>query len=421
MDGSTRGAFSRLVSVFALATVAAAGCTTPCDQIARQRQALLDRAAPPDGAPHAVAWIPLAVANDILAPRVREVDAIPMEVPGAGLLGPYLRGLTVQPRAMRLEPTSGSGVGLALDLDVIQDARPLFSLAARGAIEPSYDPATRRVVVELRPADFTSVTPSLAPDAIARLTAALERAIPSVARLLLPGPVITAGAAMVGETVLASSFPMIRERLLARLGPIARVEVSLPDLPVERIVTSTRPGDGGGALRIARGVAPDTAPPSRPGAAATLLLSGQTVAEYANWAMSDGRLPARFDEHGRGAADGMYRAHLAWETGDRPLRVHVFRLEGQCLRALLSATPGLRVQGERIVLEVDEVHVDELEGPSWAGLARLFSGIWLGALERTQSIAGTLELSVGDRPVRARVTDVTRTGDLVDLALAFDP
>ena len=89
----------------------------------------------------------------------------------------------------------------------------------------------------------------------------------------------------------------------------------------------------------------------------------------------------------------------------------------RCLHAVLSARPELRVEGEDIVLEVQEPHVDELEGPPMSGLVRLFSGIWLRAMRRTQSTAASLELSVGGRPVQAQVTSVSREGNEVRFTL----
>ncbi len=426
----SRREISRMMNLawLAIIVVVASGCGTPCAQIASHRQAFLERSVEQAPTPHAVAVIPLSMANELIEPQVREMSSFPIQVPGAGVLGPYLRDLSVQPRAARLVPAQGEGIGLAVDLDVMQGEALLFSLAVGGVIQPTFDSETRRVIVELRPGDFTSMRPTLAPDAITRLSRALERVIPSFARLLLPGPVIAAGAALVGEIVLTQSYPMIRDQLLGGLGPLARLDVTLPELPIERIATSTRPGTEGGTLRldlyttlpIAHGVVGDVESGDTSAQQAMLLLSGETVAEVANWAMADGQLPSRFDEHGRASDSGEYRVALQWTTGNRPLRVHVWRLDDQCLRATLASAPLLSVAENRLQLEIEEVHVEELEGPPWAGLARLFSRVWLRAIERTQSTAAALEFSVGGRQIRGRITSVERQGDRLQLLVALD-
>lgn len=414
--------------VVVVVAVTSAGCRTPCDEIASARDAFLEQQVERGSSPHAVATIPLEMANELIEPQVAAMAPLPLEVPGAGLLGPFLTGLAARPRRATLSPAAASGVALEVELEVVQRETVLFTMTAEGVIQPTFDRERRLAVIELQASDFHRMTPRLDENAAAHLAERLHRSLPQMARMMISTRQLAAGAALVTETVLTQSYPMIRDRLLSQLGPLARLEVSLPELPIEALEVETVPAGDSGFLRLAmqtalpvsRGV--DHLPTSAPeGRAAGLVLSGQTVAALANWAMAQGQLPRRFDEAGRPDPEGVFEAGLRWGEGERPLKVHVWQLEGRCLHAVLGAEPLLRTEDEQIVLELDEVRVEELEGPPLAGLARLFSGIWLRAMRRTQSTAGALEFVVGGQPMRGQVIDIARSGDLVALELSLTP
>lgn len=412
-------------AALALGLAGWAGCATPCGQIAQHRDAFRAQQAPPTTEPHLVAALPLDLINQMIAPQVAELTSTPMRLPGLGLLEPFLTDLQLRPREVAVVAAQGPGVGLDLVLEVSQAGHPLFTMTGRGVLQPQLDPATGRVALELRPSDFQSIEPRLEPDAASRLARSLSGLLPSVARIFVNEQTIESAAAMVTQLVASAGYPLLRDSLFAQLGPLARVDVAMPDLPIERLDFSsltTRAGDvlvlrATTSLPVRAGVGTDEVP--APGARETeLWLSGQVLAQLANWAMAEGQLPSRFDEHGQPQADGPFEAALDWAGGDRPLIVHVWRLEpGRCLRATLSATPELRVAGSDLQLDVLEPEVEELEGPRLAGLYRLFSGAWLRALQRTQSTAGSLEFTVGERPLHGQVVAARRQGDLIQLTL----
>lgn len=417
-----------IVTIAAL-PVLTSGCGTTCEQLARQRQALLERELEAQSSdPHLVAAVPLELANELIRPEVSAIEPLTLDIPAAGVLAQSLTNLTIRPREVELQSaTGGPGVGIELVLEIAQARSPLFTMTARGVIQPQLDTERGRVVVELRAEDFHEMTPRLAPDAVERVVAVLEQLVPGVARLFVSPRAIAAAASLLTETILSQSYPLIRDRLFARLGPLARIEVELPELPIARLAVSSSATDGGGflllsaytPLPVARGVTSDLDHWSGGGRRARLRLSGDAVAELANWAMADGQLPGRFDERGQATDDGVYRPTLAWGTGERPLRVHIFRLEPRCLRALLSARPTLSVEGDELLLEVEEVVIDELEGPPMAGLVRLFARTWVRAMERTQSTAAELDVAIAGRPLRAVVRSAERDGDEVEMSLDF--
>ena len=153
---------------------------------------------------------------------------------------------------------------------------------------------------------------------------------------------------------------------------------------------------------------------------ALIIMSGQTMSELANWAMAEGRLPRRFNRDGRAREDGAFEAALAWGDGNRrPLRIHLWRMEPRCLRAVLAARPEFGVEDDEISLDVEDATVVELEGPPMERIARWVARLWLRAAELTQSTASTLEFSVGGRSLRGRVTGVERDGDELRMSLAL--
>lgn len=419
-----------LILIIAGLLLGSSGCGTTCEQLARQRDELLARTASTQSStPHLVAAVPLELANELIRPEVAAIEPLELNIPSVGVLAQSLTNLTIRPREVELVPAEGeAGVGIELVLEIAQGTSPLFTMTARGVIQPELDAARGRVVVELGADDFREMAPRLAPDAVDRIVAVLERLVPGVARLFVSPRAIASAATMLTEAILTQSYPLVRDSLFSQLGPLARVEVALPNLPIERLeISSSADAAPGGAivlgaytpLAIERGVSVGQDEQLAEERRASLLLSGDAVAALANWAMAEGQLPSRFDEEGQAAEDGVFQPTLDWGSGERPLRVHVFRLEPRCLRALLTARPSLSVEEERLLLEVDDVRVDELEGPPFAGLVRLFARIWVRAIERTQSTAASLDIAIAGRPLQAIIRSAEREGDEVRMSLDF--
>jgi hypothetical protein len=418
-----------ILAATAVVTLAVIGCATPCEQIARQRQEMIDRRVEPTAEPHLVAAVSLQVVNEMIALRAREIEPQRLEVPMSGVLsslsGIVLDDLMLRPASVEVVPSPQGRVGIVVLLDVGPPNETYFGMRVAGDVEPRFDPQTHRVDVELRIDDFRSMEPIMSEGAADRLGQALHRQLPAMMRLLVPPQAIAEAARFVTTFVLTSAYPLLRDALFTDLGPVARFSVALPDLPIERIDFSTTADDGGRlvlamhtGLPVAAGIGvPDALELAEHGGI-DVTVAGPAVAELANWGMREGRLPARYDDRGQPTDGGPYQVALSWSTepGDpRPLRVHVWKLEPRCLHAVIAARPELRLEGGELVLEVRDRRVEELEGPPLAEVARWLAPLWLRALSSTQSVASTFALEAGGRSLSARVTDVSITGAAVRL------
>ena len=408
------------------------GCGTTCEQIARQRQDFLDRTAEPTDRPHLIAALPLSMVNQMIEPRVGDLPPHPIEVPMSGLLtsvlGGFLDGLVLHTRQVRLVPAAHDQVGIEVLLDAVRQGETYFSLHVEGQIEPRLDAENHRVEVVLRADDFDRMEPVLSGGAAERLGRILHRQLPTMARMMISPGQLAAAASLITGHVLSVSYPALRSSLFAGVGPLAQFAIDLPELPLERVEFSTVEAGGGLLVLRAHTSFPVTSglPPGTvlaPGGEnVDMVLTGSVVAELANWAMARGRLPNRFDGRGEPTDQGQYEVALSWSDEPeerRPLRVHVWKLEPRCLMAVISANPELSLSEGRIVLDVEDRRVEQLEGPPLAEIARWFAPIWLRALSHTQSAAASFSLDAGGDNVTARVVGIERTGPTVRLSLQF--
>ena len=100
----------------------------------------------------------------------------------------------------------------------------------------------------LQASDFRGMEPQVDAGAQERLAQVLHGALPSVARIFMSPRQLAAGAAVVLELVLTTAYPMLRDTLFASLGPLASMEIALPQLPIEEIRFTTRDSESGGNL-----------------------------------------------------------------------------------------------------------------------------------------------------------------------------
>lgn len=421
-----RAAVAWLVGCGALAGV---GCADVCEQVGRSRQELAARQGE-GAAPHVTAVIPFELVNTMIQPEVQRLGSRPVSLGGAGMLGQFLGDATARVLDVSVGPGPAGYLGVSVVVGIEWHGQRLFRLTVEARIRPAFDPESRRLVAALGAEDLTSATPTLDEGAAERLASALGAGLPPMARGLLGPGVVTAVASSMAQAVLTETWPSIRGWVAEQLGPLARLEAEVPDLPLQRIeLTSTEGAPERGlvlslwtSLPVRSGeVAPEPPAPPAGGETIALVAHGATIAELGNWAMAEGRLPSRYNRDGQPDPEGELEATVLWRGGARPLEAHLFRTERPCARVVLGATPSLSVEGGQLRVEVTDGHLESVDGEAIVQVGALLTGMWTRAFELSDEMAGGARLTVAGQPLDAELTSISRDGDLFHATARLSP
>ncbi|PKN57949.1 MAG: hypothetical protein CVU56_08140 [Deltaproteobacteria bacterium HGW-Deltaproteobacteria-14] len=448
--------------------LAGPGCGTSCEEIARHRQAFLERTERTD-APHATLTIPLALANQLVAERLAGRPGTPNQDPAEGASGsastPRERGVAAAERparstpgpdqraakralterasdrlevelldeiglhlgvvftldAVRLVPADADRVGVEVDVSVRDGRVPLFALGFTAEVRLVVDPRARTARVLLRPDQLRRVSPRLDAEGRARVTAWIRGALPDALGRALDdralGVLADEAVAWLGE----AGFPLVRDNLLDGLDEEPLIEVALPDLPLES-VTVTTVGGRTPALRlglvtplpVTHGLGPDHRLPAR--GVVELRLAGETAAELANAAIARGDLPSRYTSDGEADPAGPFEARVGWGRAPRPLKVHLWRTGGECTYARVGGTPVVTVTDDEVRVAVSDGVYEVIKGPAlteaFAWTKALFGdsvrlGVAVARRVRVDAAGVALELGVAGVAVGATELRVT--------------
>jgi hypothetical protein len=387
-----------------------ASCGTPCQQIRGDRQRFLARDTSPENGeqPQLSLEVPFALLNRLLAESVSELPSVPVPSPVGGRLKRYLGGIKLIPRALTLGPAPKGLVGLRLVLALSHRGDELVDVIADLHLRPRLDTNTKdmnkqRLILSLRGEDLRGLRPRITEGGAERLTKAIRKSIPRAARALIPKKTVRAAANTIIDRASAQAFAALRDGALRRLGQVAQISLDLPPVPV----ADARISSNAKVLRVDITTALPVRQPVRQGLrprarqvrfaddTALLRISGACVAELANWAISEGKIPARYDDKGRPDAKGPFEAALGWREEARPFKVHVWRLGEPCLQARLGGTPALRVKGNKLKASVKDVKLEELKGPALYELGAFFYALFGPTFDLTKELASAFQIKVG--------------------------
>lgn len=425
--------FNRFAAVCACgiaAAVVAAGCRVKCRTLPDAQAAVRARALPPASGdrPHAQLRLPHHRVNALLADVVAD-DPPAVTMPNPLRLIP-LGELRVVARRVELGAAGPDRIGFTVVLALEHDRRVLttMELDIEGRPELVRGDSGAAIEIAFDGDSVRAVRPRLGADAIAKLAVVLPQHLPESLRDRIPGPLLATAAGQLISYVAEESFPLVRRTLLARLGEVTRSRVSLPELPIERIRARTvelpQPGlaiDIFTSLPVTGGLAAEADDWAPVSATAELRFAGPTVAEVANWSITAGHLPRQYNRELEPRDGGDYVPVYAWGQSGRPLRIHVFQIEGRCNWIEVGARPRAELDGDKLVVSVDDGNIERvIEG---SPLVRF--GVWVkrlssGAIARSQSVAAGTTVTVGKRTVRARVVDVSISGDELRFAISLE-
>ena len=343
-------------------------CASHCPEVNTLREALATR--PATSEPHLVLSIPFAVAQPLVDAELATMSALRIPL------------LDIEARAQRAQLIASDG-DLALDtqLTIRRDEEELAALGATIVLAPTIEGGN--ITFAIRPADLKSVEP--------RITPLGDSTAGAIAREII---------AYLG----AEGFALIRDELLSDLGAIVKLRVALPDLPISAVEV----GAAGEHITIAA----QTDRPVRRGVQGaatgdniTLRMSGSAMAELANWAMDEGHLPRRYNQDMEADASGDLSLRIDWSAGGaRPLRLHVFMEQPECIRVLVAATMSVGVERGDLKTIVSDGEIIDVAG-SW----RAKIGVWLdrlgdGPIAFVQQRAARVEIDIAGK---RRVIELT--------------
>lgn len=405
-----------------LVTVGLAGCGI-CQQVTAHREAFREQMSQPPAAdtPHIRLRIPDRLIDGWARSAVDQLPEVPIELPGLGDLSRYVQRLGIDARRLRVAIDREDAARFDLDLDFRSGGRALFGLQL-GAVAPvSYDPAKGTMRIALRADMFEQISPRLDDGAVDQLTNALLGPVPSLLRSGLR-PTAQRVAREGIEYLTRQAYQLLRRRLLTPLGEVARFEFALPDIPIRGLALSSERGQWVIDARLPFAAAGLSGPPDQAGEAMSMSISTHALAHLGNWAMGRGDIPARYSREGQAQNDGEFEAGFGWQTGERPLKVHMWTAEvpqtGICLHARAGADPQIAFQKGELSVGFENGQIEELTGPPFISDALSLMGISTRAFAFTRTVATKTRLKLGNTRVGVEVTALELSGDQLRIDLS---
>lgn len=410
----------RIVPV--LLAAALAGCGT-CQQVTAHRDAFrTEMNAPPAGnAPHIRLHIPDRLVDDWTRSALGKLPEVPFELPGLGDLSRYVDRMGFAPKRLRVALDRDDAARFDLDLDIKSGGRALFGLQM-GAVAPViYDPKRGTLQIALRADLFEKVAPRLDDGALDRLTGALLSPVPSMLRSALR-PTAQRVAREGVEWVTRQAYSLLRRQVLTPLGEVARFEFALPDVPLQGLALTSEQGQWVVDARLPFSAAGLPGKPAAAGESMSMAISTHALAHLGNWAMSRGEIPARYTREGKATDGGEFEAGFGWQSGQRPLKVHMWTAEvpqtGICLHARAGADPKVAFQKGKLNVGFENGTIEELTGPPLISNALGLMGISTEAFAFTKTIATKTRLKFGSSKVGVEVTALELSGDSLRIDLS---
>lgn len=410
-----------------LAALTASGCAASACTKVREHHASFQRRAPQPG-PHLALALPYTTLSQSVQRSLARLRGV--QVPLGDLALPQLPGLEiglgaveVGVRGVAFHAAPPGSLGVKVSVALTTRGRQVAALDLDALVAPRLDPKEGSVRVVLRAQDLVQVRPSLPPAERARFADFLMSVVPDGAeRLVSRGRVEQLADKLLGDLV-GGRWPQIRDSLLRDAGDLVDVEIDLPTLPLTRI--ELRSGDAdlelwAHASLPAASLSPGPArAPGLDPRLVVLRMSGGAAAELANQAIARGQIPARYDREGEPNPRGEFTAGVAWETGERPLKVHAWSEQGTCAHLKFAGTPRITARGDQLDVAVPDGELEKVTGSLRARAAVWFSGLGRRTFEFSEAIAGAIEFEALGADYRANVVSAAVHGPDVVFAMTL--
>lgn len=368
-----------------------------------------------------VVSVPFSTVDPLLTTQARAIKGTSVTLPAVA--GVSLGRATARIDTVRLREREGQGVGLSIRVALVSGRDTIVSAEIDATVVPKLDPKRGVVVVALNAKQIDGLRPSLGDTGTDQLVNFVWKQLPAAARQLTSKSQLKGLVEGISEPLLAQLSSALSDNVLPDLGELARFELEMPDVPLASLRSSTATGRL--ELRLDTGLpmpAVNLASGAVPGLDERMVhvrVPGPLAAELGNWAMREGEIPRRYNLAGSPDPHGNVVAGLAWQSGPKPLRVHLWATEGDCAEGIVSATPRVGIVRNELVLSTDDASLESVRGSLKVRAGVWFSGLGRETFQLTETVAASLKASVAGRPLRARVESAALRGDEVVFAVAL--
>jgi hypothetical protein len=416
---------SLLLAAAAALALLGPACAGPCKLMEQDRRALQAPPATLTQAPHARVQIPFAIANRLIADTLQPPPELPVPLARLGPLAQFIGDVRAIPREVTLGPAGTPGrVRASARVELADRAGELLTVRASGDIAPIFersDSEDHRLTIAFDAAQLSKLEPDLGPRAVEQLGALLQARLPEKVRDRFPRIVVERVAAAVVEEALEQGYRLMRETMLPRLRERARIHVGVPDVPLARVeLWSTQVAfavDIFTTLPVTAGVAP--APPATD--EILVQIAGDTAARAANWGIARGVLPQRYTRRLKPDRAGAYVPHFEWRPGDpdRPLVVHMFRVEGGCAHFAVGVQPHVEVRDGKVDAWTGNRRLEQADGPLVLELLARTKALVERSTSSKKQGPGSVQIAVGGRELTTRLVRAEIAGDELRAAMAL--
>ena len=401
-----------------------ASCSGPCKETEAARLALMARKGVAPG-PHARIQLPYELANHLIAEVVKHEPELPVTFDELGPFAPYLPKLHARILTIELGLAPPGLVHFDARIAVSDDSGELMTFVAQTEVKPTLDGHT--LVIALRGDSISSVKPELGATSRQRLGDEIVRRLPDAVRDHVPRLVVDHVAAKLVEQGAQQTYRLLRAALLGRLGELTAIRIALPDLPIARVdVASTQ----GPVPALALGVVstlPIRAAVREPAVdpvatEVAVAISGSAAAELANWGVANGMLPPRYTRGLKPAPDGTYVPYFDWRTEqpDRPLVVHMFKVEDGCAHFAVGVLPHVEVTNGSLRTWVENKSLEQADASfAFEMLARIHSA-FESSTSDANKLPGHVHVTIGGRDVSGSLTRAAIVDNELRLGVALD-
>ncbi len=405
---------SPALGVVALAMIAT-GCGSRCQEVARARDALVNRAAARDRGPDVEVRVPFDRANTLIAELLQaEPLTVPIDVPDLGPIEITVGALTATAREVQVRQGSAGKIRFATQLDIRDGDEPVTTLAVVAEVAPVLErkDGGAELVIGFGPENLVAVSPELGPDAPKALNGTVTRWASAKLRDRIPKPVLELGAKRLATHLKGAAYKGLQKTLFKRIGEVTRLRLRLPDVPVGNVtITSTARAlvvDIATELPVRRGLMP--APESD--ADVSVRISGSAVAELANWAIERSYLPRWYNRSLEPRTTGEFRPRFDYIADTtHPIKIYAFQERGGCSYFRVGVRASVAMAGEQVkATALDRDLERKAASPviEWLAWMKYFLAGWI---DRSKQVAMHTRLAGRGRALETRVIGATLAND----------